>query len=129
MNLMICLNLIGGQVGTKLKSYEKASRAILILGWIILIAVIGIAAAVLIPVMLGGKWPHDPHALKANLLTALFFCVAIFHFVLAKAVKQHKEWGRTVGIIFGILQLFGFPIGTIIGAYILWCLIKGWDEK
>ncbi len=34
-----------------------------------------------------------------------------------------------VGISFSVLSLFGFPIGTILGVYLLWCLIKGWDEK
>ncbi len=57
-----------------------------------------------------------------------FFLLTYFQFVLGTALKQHKQWGRKVGIGYAILQLFGFPIGTIAGAYILYCLIKGWDE-
>lgn len=113
----------------KLKGYEKAGRAIILFGSIILIATIGIVAAVIIPVFLGGKGLQDPSAVKALLISLLLFCIAIFHFVLGKAIKEHKEWGRVVGTVLGFLQLFGFPIGTIIGAYVLWCLIKGWDDK
>ncbi len=35
-----------------------------------------------------------------------------------------KEWARWLTIIFGILMLFGFPIGTIIGALIIWYLLQ-----
>jgi uncharacterized Tic20 family protein len=35
-----------------------------------------------------------------------------------------KEWARWLGFILGILNLFFFPIGTIIGAVIIWYLLK-----
>ena len=48
-------------------------------------------------------------------------------FFLGNAVKAHKNWARVIGIIYGILILFGFPLGTFIGAFILSYLIKGWE--
>ncbi len=59
--------------------------------------------------------------------TALVIAFNYFLFALGKAIKEHKEWGRKVGIGYGAIQLLGFPLGTLLGAYILWCLIKGWD--
>jgi hypothetical protein len=35
-----------------------------------------------------------------------------------------KEWARWLGIILGIFSLFAFPIGTVIGALIIWYLLK-----
>jgi protein-S-isoprenylcysteine O-methyltransferase Ste14 len=55
------------------------------------------------------------------------FGVSIFQMYLGKAIKAHKEWSRMVGIILAFLALFAFPIGTLIGGYILWCLIGGWS--
>jgi hypothetical protein len=35
-----------------------------------------------------------------------------------------KEWARWLAIILGIFSLFAFPIGTVIGALIIWYLLK-----
>jgi signal transduction histidine kinase len=33
-----------------------------------------------------------------------------------------KSWARMAAIVLAVLQLFGFPIGTVIGALIIWYL-------
>jgi hypothetical protein len=35
-----------------------------------------------------------------------------------------KEWARILAIVLSALNLFGFPIGTILGAYGLWVLLN-----
>jgi hypothetical protein len=35
-----------------------------------------------------------------------------------------KSWGRILAIVVGVLGLFNFPIGTLIGAYTLWVLLQ-----
>ena len=35
-----------------------------------------------------------------------------------------KQWARWLSIILGIFSLFAFPIGTVIGALIIWYLLK-----
>jgi len=35
-----------------------------------------------------------------------------------------KPWARWLSIILGIFSLFAFPIGTVIGALIIWYLLK-----
>jgi uncharacterized Tic20 family protein len=35
-----------------------------------------------------------------------------------------KDWARWLAIILGIFSLFAFPIGTVIGALIIWYLLK-----
>ena len=56
-------------------------------------------------------------------LAVVVIAMSILQLKVGEAIKEHKDWGRTAGIILGAIQLFGFPVGTIIGAYILWCLI------
>ncbi|MBK7545650.1 MAG: hypothetical protein IPN65_05795 [Elusimicrobia bacterium] len=49
-------------------------------------------------------------------------------FPLGKALSAHKEWGRKVGGGLAALMLIGFPVGTVLGGWMLWGLIKKWDE-
>jgi hypothetical protein len=107
-----------------LTPYEKAGRVFRLFAWIQIVAVAGILAAVIIPMFAQQKAPP-----AASLLVLLVLLLPLLYFKVGRAIKEHKDWGRTAGILLGILMLFGFPIGTLIGAYILWCLIKGWDQQ
>ena len=113
-------------MGDKLKGYEKAGRVIRLFGWIGLVASIAIAAAVAIPSMASGKTAQG--LLVGGAILAIVGCFAWFQLFLGQSIKEHKDWARTVGIVLSVLQLFGFPIGTLVGGYVLWQLIKGWDE-
>ena len=115
------------EAAEKIKPYVTAGRLFRFLGWISAVAGIGITAAIFIPHL------HDPNV--SSLFSAfvpwllLILVLIILQFKVGSAIKEHKEWGRTVGILLAIIHLFGFPIGTLIGAYILWCLTKGWGDK
>ena len=37
---------------------------------------------------------------------------------------QMKQWARWLAFILAIISLFAFPIGTVIGAVIIWYLLK-----
>jgi hypothetical protein len=109
---------------TSLRGCEMAGRSIRALGWLQLIAVLGIWAAVLIPFFAKGETPP----LRAVFIL-LVLLMPVFSLSLGKAVKEHKQWGRTVGIVYSSLLLFGFPVGTLMGAYILYYLVKKWDDQ
>jgi hypothetical protein len=115
-------------MGRPMKPYVQAGRLIRFLAWLQLVALIGIATAIIVPIVTSGKGMIAQVSLFEALAIALVLGIAKLFFVLGTAVKEHKEWARKVGIGLGILLLFGFPIGTIVGAYILWALIKGWQE-
>jgi hypothetical protein len=42
---------------------------------------------------------------------------------------KRKNWGRIVGIIIAALNLFSFPVGTALGAYILFVLLQSSAEQ
>ncbi len=112
----------------KIKLYEKAGRVIRLLAWISGISVLAIAAAVIIPLVAKPQPTAAGPIAVVVIVLALIVLFVFFQLALGTAIKQHKEWGRNVGIAYGVLLLFGFPIGTIVGAYCLYCLIKGWDQ-
>ncbi|MEK6550692.1 MAG: hypothetical protein AAB329_07630 [Pseudomonadota bacterium] len=109
-------------MGAQLLPYVKAGRLFQLLAWIQLLAFVLIAASIAIPHI------SEYRSVEPRAFFALIFLIfPVFYFLLGRAIKQHKEWGRVAGIVLGILMLAGFPIGTILGAYILWCLGKGWN--
>jgi len=115
------------EAANKIKPYVKAGQLFRLFGWISAVGGIGITAFVSAPHLQDLNAP----SLFSDMVPLLLFVLllAILQFRVGSAIKEHKEWGRTVGILLAIIQLFGFPIGTLIGTYILWCLTKGWADK
>ena len=37
---------------------------------------------------------------------------------------KHRGWGRIVVLIVVALTIFGFPVGTVLGAYAIWVLTR-----
>lgn len=59
-----------------------------------------------------------------GLVFGLFFTVAaaITTALVGWGLWNLKSWARMAAIVLAILQLFAFPIGTVIGALIIWYL-------
>ena len=53
----------------------------------------------------------------------------IFYLYLARAIKELKKWAKIVQVILAILMLFSIPIGTVLGAFILWVLLLNNETK
>ncbi|MFQ5855706.1 MAG: hypothetical protein ACE5LU_08710 [Anaerolineae bacterium] len=64
-----------------------------------------------------------------GLVFGLFFTVAaaVATAWVGWGLWNLKSWSRMAAIVLAILQLFGFPIGTVIGALIIWYLWKDPD--
>ena len=110
--------------------YETAGRVFRFFAWVQLFVIAVIFFALLLPPMITGK-PHLPtHVHAASLLVVLVgIAFNVFQLKVGAAIREHKEWGRTAGLILAVIQLFGFPIGTIVGAFLIWCLVSGWDSS
>ena len=52
----------------------------------------------------------------------------LLHFT-SKGLLKQKKWARITTIILGILMLFGFPVGTIVGVLLIYGTTKGWPEQ
>ena len=50
-------------------------------------------------------------------------------FFTAKGLINQKKWARITAMFLGILLLFGFPIGTIVGILLIYGTTKGWPEQ
>jgi len=59
----------------------------------------------------------------ANLILA-----TLLYFVIKGLLKQ-RRWARVITIILGVLMLFVFPIGTLIGILLIYGTTIGWTKK
>lgn len=108
----------------KLLPHHKAGRAIRLVALLAIVGFIAIGVAVTLPAFASGRAP----SVVALLFTVVPLAISVGIFLTGSAVMRHEHWARVVGIIFGVLLLAGFPIGTIVGIYILWQLVFGWDK-
>lgn len=50
------------------------------------------------------------------------------HYFTAKGAKESRPWARVSSIVIALLLLLGFPIGTLIGIYLLYNTWKPWKQ-
>ncbi|WP_374434669.1 hypothetical protein [Inhella sp.] len=63
----------------------------------------------------------------ASLLLMLGSAGAAWGLVMAgRAVAAGRRWGRGAGVLGALLTLGAFPIGTVVGLYLLWALLARW---
>lgn len=71
-------------------------------------------------------WGIHLHDWRLIFISNPFLMVlAIFSFLLARALRRFKSWARTVTIVICWIGLLGVPVGTMVGAAFLYVLIKG----
>jgi hypothetical protein len=103
----------------------RAGRLLRLLGWITLALAVILGAAIAIPILAkGGPFPQD-----APLALAGAVAVVVIYLVVGSGLKKYNQWAKVVGIIVSLLSMANVPIGTIIGALVLYYLIRGWREQ
>jgi ABC-type amino acid transport system permease subunit len=88
-----------------------------------LYAVIGIGILALM--IVNGKGGLDLSLLPVLVVMAIVFSAHLF---TARACKQGKPGGRIASIVIACLMLLGFPVGTIVGVYLLFNTRKPWPS-
>jgi len=103
---------------------QKAAMLIRVLGWLALLPATFIAVAAVAEFSTGTL--ENPVALA---LFFLFFAgLGLFYFTVSSGIRQGKEWGRMLGFVISAFSLLAFPIGTLLGGFILYYLVTGWNE-
>lgn len=103
-----------------------------ILGWLwIIFGVLGILGALCIGISTagGGLISQDDTAILATSIVAvvcggLFFLGSALNIIAGVGLLKYKSWARILAIILGIVNLFGFPIGTALGIYTFWAMFN-----
>src|SRR5437016_4890483 len=97
----------------------RSIRAIGVFQYFVSIMTFVASLAILIA---GIQW----HDLRIILFSApLGMGIAVFYFLLARALRRFKSWARTTTIVICCIGLAGVPIGTIVSCAFLYVLING----
>jgi hypothetical protein len=63
------------------------------------------------------------------IITAFLFVVGVPTIIAGAGLMARKKWGRIMGIIMAIVGIFDVPLGTALGIYALWVLLKPETEQ
>ena len=59
---------------------------------------------------------------------ALFPVLCLFHAVVSKAARKFQQWSRSASLGIAVLYLFVFPIGTVLGVYLIMICRHPWPN-
>jgi hypothetical protein len=81
----------------------------------------------------GGLISGDETAILATGITGgvlggLLLLSGVLDLVAGIWLLKYKQWARILTLILAVLNLFAFPIGTILGVYSLWVLLNSETE-
>lgn len=116
---------------------EDMERHVTVLGWLrIAFGALGLLVAALLFLMIvGGGWiSGDPEARRITGIvgTAVGGFIALLSLpglVGGIGLLQHWSWARYLVLVLAIFDLFGIPIGTLLGIYSFWVLLQDETEK
>ena len=61
-------------------------------------------------------------------LTLVAFALFALHHLISKGAENSKPWSRKASLVVGTLMLIGFPIGTAIGGFLIYCSLEPWVQ-
>jgi hypothetical protein len=93
---------------------------------------LGLIAALFIFALLNGIGVLTGDAEALTILAIVASSIALFLLVLSLpgiiggiGILHHRQWARILLLVVGILELMNIPIGTALGIYTIWVLLKG----
>lgn len=109
-----------------MERHIKIYRTHRLLAILYMIAFVGIGAAIVIP-MTSGKDNVGDIPWGVYVAIALVIAIICLHWTVGGAAKERQPWACVASMVIAVLLLPGFPLGTIIGIYLLVNAIPQWD--
>ncbi|MCS6845223.1 MAG: hypothetical protein NZ528_13025 [Caldilineales bacterium] len=107
-----------------------------IIGWLRIISAVfygllgvGIAAFLFVIGVYASSEAGDPTAFLALLIGAIVMALVLLPWALlcllaGVGLLRRRAWGRYLALVVGALDLFNFPLGTLLGVYSLYILLQ-----
>ena len=106
---------------------HNAGHLLVIWAWLILFVVGTIIVSVLVVSFMG-----DEPEKSTTLFWTIIGAITLLSFVIlftARGLKRHRQWARYVGLFLATLALIAFPVGTVLGLFIISYIHKGWNDR
>jgi hypothetical protein len=82
------------------------------------------AVLILTGVPFGGE-----EALPVAAIAAMYLVLGPLAIVVGRGLRQLRRWARTTSIVLAVVGLLGFPVGTLVNAYILYLLLSAKGKR
>ena len=110
---------------------QEMKTHVKIVAWLyIVMGLLGILSALVVGALIlgGGLISGDDTAIRVTTIVAivlgsLVVLLSVPGVVAGVGLLGFKPWARILAIILSVLNLPGFPIGTLVGIYSLWVLL------
>ena len=88
-----------------------------------------LASLVIFLVIAGGLFTESRNfiagtATAAIVVSVVLLLLSIISIIGGAGLLQRRSWARPLVIFLAVLSLFNFPLGTVVGIYALWALLK-----
>lgn len=89
----------------------------------------GVASLIIFLVILAGLFSENRGAMAvttaaATLVATALLLLSALSVIGGVGLLRRRSWARSVVIFLAALGLFNFPLGTVVGIYALWTLLK-----
>ena len=111
----------------ELTNSHKAGRLLKLIGWLSMIAIVGISSSIIIPIAHSGEAIEDLGYILLGIVLAA--SMSVLCLITGNALKRDKKWAKVTGAVIASLILLSFPIGTLIGVFALFYLYMDWNES
>lgn len=102
----------------------KAGRLIRMFGWVNLAFTLGLVAAVGISTVAESEFSPE----WDWILFVPAIALSLVYLLVGAGIKSYKTWAKIAGAALGVFSLIIFPIGTLIGIFVIVYLVRGWKE-
>jgi hypothetical protein len=115
------------KVSSNIKSdTQTAGHLLAIFSWVLIFIIVTIFISVLMVNLMSEEiekpnsdfWP----------IMSLFVGYVLVLLAAARGLKFHQQWARYIGGLSAVLSLAAFPVGTVLGLFVLSYIKKGWNE-
>ncbi len=106
---------------------KNAAHLLEILAWVLLFIIFTVVLSVLVVNFMGEEAEKSSFDFWFSVGGIFFLCMVLIY--TASALKKHQHWARYLAAFLATIALIGFPVGTVLGLFILSCLHKGWKER
>ena len=105
---------------------QNAGHLLAIFSWVIIFIIGTVLLSVLVVDVLGVELENPDSYFWPTMGVCIGFVIALL--VTARGLRFHKQWARYLGGFLAVITLLAFPVGTVLGLFILSNLVKGWHE-
>lgn len=103
-----------------------------VVAWLLIVLnsiVLLVALGLFVAMALVAGFVRDPEArvilpLLGTILPGIMGALTLPDFIAALGLLARKRWGRILRIVVGVLNLPGFPMGTLVGGYAIFVLLQ-----